>query len=481
MLKLNRDDSKLSKEELDAKIKLTKDYYQAINEGEKNRLDKLIAFTQTDKEALDAKLKAQLTEFGLNKDVTQMTEVELKARQKIYDQYFTDVSKMNLKLVEDNLKKGKDALSQEQLQLKIAYLEDYNALGENEEAKLRLTEQYQQQELQLTEKNIQEAISTIKGELELIEENSKFNILDGLINDAEKENLLKQLEELKLKYEEVTKAKDEAEGKTTTTIVAKTKTEGKSLGESLGMDEDQIENAKLGYQVAMDSIEQIISLANQRIQRQTNERIAGVDNALKKGQISEEQAEAKKDQIRKQGLEKQKKIQKASATVNYLQGLVSAVANSMQYPFPASLIIGGIQTALLTATYASNMKQIDAQKFAEGGLIQGNSHDNGGVPFTVQGRGGFEAEGGEYIVKKSAVDAYGVSYLDALNNMKMPKMFAEGGMIPTPINNTASEVSKGIQPLADAVGSMQLEVIQVESKFTKMQNQVQNVERATTY
>jgi hypothetical protein len=231
----------------------------------------------------------------------------------------------------------------------------------------------------------------------------------------------------------------------------------------------------------MDAVQGALAMANENVKRNTDERIANIDAALKQGVISEKEAENEKKKIMSQSLEQQKKLQKASASVSYFQGLIQAVSNAMQLGPIAGPIVGAINSAMLTATYLSNLKNIDKQKFAEGGLIQGASHENGGVPFTVQGRAGFEAEGGEYIVKKSAVDAYGVNYLEALNNMKIPKLFAEGGMIPTPINNTASEVSKGIQPLADAVGNMQLEVIQVESKFTKMQNQVQNVERATTY
>ena len=33
------------------------------------------------------------------------------------------------------------------------------------------------------------------------------------------------------------------------------------------------------------------------------------------------------------------------------------------------------------------------------GIIQGPSHKNGGVPFTVDGQPGFEAEGGERIYR----------------------------------------------------------------------------------
>ena len=41
-------------------------------------------------------------------------------------------------------------------------------------------------------------------------------------------------------------------------------------------------------------------------------------------------------------------------------------------------------------------------KYEKGGILKGKSHNEGGIPFTVAGRGGFEAEGGEFLVNKKA-------------------------------------------------------------------------------
>ena len=48
------------------------------------------------------------------------------------------------------------------------------------------------------------------------------------------------------------------------------------------------------------------------------------------------------------------------------------------------------------------------KKYAQGGLLQGSSHTNGGILL--------EAEGGEYILNKAAVSEVGVPYLDYLND-----------------------------------------------------------------
>ena len=131
---------------------------------------------------------------------------------------------------------------------------------------------------------------------------------------------------------------------------------------------------------------------------------------------------------------------------------------------------------------AIQVATVAAQKFQDGGLIQGASHSKGGVPFTVAGRGGFEAEGGEYIVKKSTVDNYGVDFMNALNNMRIPKMFAEGGYVaPTPAGTISDQVSRGVSELVSVTENRQLQVINVEQDFTKLQTKVSNVEQARTY
>ena len=120
------------------------------------------------------------------------------------------------------------------------------------------------------------------------------------------------------------------------------------------------------------------------------------------------------------------------------------------------------------------IKKIKEQKYAEGGYVSGaGSGTSDSIPARLSN--------GEFVQKASAVDYYGVDYMNAINNKKIPK-FAMGGLVtPTPINNAARSVSKGIEPLSESVSNQRIEVINVESNFTKTQKQVKNVERAATY
>ena len=82
---------------------------------------------------------------------------------------------------------------------------------------------------------------------------------------------------------------------------------------------------------------------------------------------------------------------------------------------------------------------VASQKFEDGGLISGASHANGGVPFTVDGVGGFEAEGGEAIINKRSTAMF-APLLSAINQAgggvafaspNISSTFARGGVMPS--------------------------------------------------
>ncbi len=112
----------------------------------------------------------------------------------------------------------------------------------------------------------------------------------------------------------------------------------------------------------------------------------------------------------------------------------------------------GIAAAQTTAQIAAiNQRKYYDKKFADGGMVNGPSHDQGGVPFTVQGRGGYEMEGGEYIVNKRATSMYR-GLLEQINgsvkpvNYSKPVKFANGGIVNN-INNINQEQNESVDYL----------------------------------
>ena len=148
-----------------------------------------------------------------------------------------------------------------------------------------------------------------------------------------------------------------------------------------------------------------------------------------------------------------------------------------------------LMTALITGTGAAQAAVVGAQKFQpktfqDGGMIEGASHAEGGVPFTVAGRAGFEAEGGEYIFSKNTVDRLGTGLLDAINfGGAAPRMFADGGAVSrASVASSAMNQAEMAQMIGEVVASSvtQIPVVNVATETDSLSRMVQNAEAMAT-
>jgi hypothetical protein len=453
------------------------------------RLEKQIAAEKytLQRENLAAELKliqaqggdtvATLIEIEKNKRDAQLAETSLseKERQAIIAESENKIAELKFKAIEEELKARQESLAVFELENEIALLKELENFTGTQEEKQAIIDEYNKKGIQAQKDAIAAQMFEIDSQInQLFASSEGMNVADQILNDEQVAELKKRLLEL-----EAAGLKLDAELKT---IGVDPETGQPSLAKTLNLSEEQTEKIKAGYAAATQGINDILNIAGQALELRTEERIKAIDEQVQSGALSEEAAEKEKEKIRKEAFEKQKKLDIASATMSYLTGLVQTIAGNAKLGFPFALIMSSIQSAILTAAYATNLAKIKKQKFQDGGLIQGESHAKGGVPFTVAGRGGFEAEGGEYIVKKSTVDNYGVDFMNALNNMKVPKMFAEGGYVaPTPAGTISDQVSRGVSELVSVTENRQLQVINVEQDFTKLQTKVSNVEQARTY
>lgn len=156
--------------------------------------------------------------------------------------------------------------------------------------------------------------------------------------------------------------------------------------------------------------------------------------------------EAKKEQ---EELNQRKKEQKRAETQAIISGALAIANGFATYPFiPDGLAMGALATVLTAAQVAL----IKKQKFADGGLLEGRSHAQGGIPV---GNTNIEVEGGEYVTNKHTteknldvltfinskrrkldmgdfIDFYSSGKAGRNLNSAMPKTrFADGGSIPT--------------------------------------------------
>ena len=193
------------------------------------------------------------------------------------------------------------------------------------------------------------------------------------------------------------------------------------------------------YEVEQDILKS--QLDNQLI---TESQYRQKQKELRKAQIAEENS------IDKKIFESEKKRDRQNATTGYLQALASIIPNLIVYDNEANpiglSIKAALSGALATAAYGAELAAIGQRKFfpkkfADGGMVNGPSHEQGGVPFSVQGKGGYEMEGGEFIVNKDATSR-NYDLLRRINDSTRVKpttgklKFAEGGLVSSPLNES---------------------------------------------
>jgi hypothetical protein len=188
-----------------------------------------------------------------------------------------------------------------------------------------------------------------------------------------------------------------------------------------------------------------------------------LDSALNAGIISQDDAAAAKERSDKRKIQKenkvakkmfdaQKKIDMQTAIFTGISSTAQAIAQAFaNSPHPlAAGIFAGISTAAIAASTAMNIKGISQRKFvpkkfADGGMVHGASHAEGGVPFTVRGNGGYEMEGGEFIVNKESAKN-NLAELERINGKTRTgkRKFATGGTVADNLESTNSSINDAL-------------------------------------
>lgn len=153
----------------------------------------------------------------------------------------------------------------------------------------------------------------------------------------------------------------------------------------------------------------------------------------------------------------------AETTINTYMAAQKAYSAMAAIPVVGPAL-GAVAAAAAVASGLMNVAKISSTdvKYEKGGLLKGKSHSEGGIPFTVAGRGGFEAEGGEYIVNKRATAMY-FPVLEAINRSAgygnyNPVYMAAGGVIKqVPIQSEIKELKFDFEQMMNVIreGAMQ--------------------------
>ena len=354
-------------------------------------------------------------------------------------------------------------------------------------------------------------------------------------NEKEKDRLEKEQAEATTKAEkykaDIAKIKEAFEIKdtelnanntdTTTNVAEKSSSSIESLTTETPKDEDLENKNTLNppsdeeMQAAKDRITELEGLAQaeEEIVNAKKEEIENANNAitesnrgvlLEEMRIKDEQAKlkeekekkdaeiAEKAQKRKDKLEKLEKIKAKAQLVLDIAEATKNIAKGVATAWAKGPILGPPLAALVAINGALQLKVMTAQlaKFADGGLLNGKRHSQGGM--RIEGTN-MEVEGGEFVVNRISTDK-NMGLIRYINNQRrelspndlntyfsrssqkaepsFKRMFAEGGQLPA-INNT---VNFDNDNLIKAIQSIRIEPKVAVTDIHKVQDSMVSVD-----
>lgn len=103
--------------------------------------------------------------------------------------------------------------------------------------------------------------------------------------------------------------------------------------------------------------------------------------------------------------------------------------NSLSSIPVVGVALGTAAAALAVVSGLSNVAKIrsTSTKYSKGDILKGRSHSQGGIPFSISGVPGFEAEGGEAVINKKSTSMF-APLLSAINVAGGGKKFQGGGI-----------------------------------------------------
>ena len=187
--------------------------------------------------------------------------------------------------------------------------------------------------------------------------------------------------------------------------------------------------------------------------------------------------------IRKAGIQ----LSAAAAIANNIESLSLAakgVAKQSTLLFPANLIAMAGTIGTVVSLFANIKAMKDSfgdggviETFANGGMVHGKSHAQGGEKFAVGGRV-VELEGGEAVINKRSTAMFS-RQLSAMNAAGGGVKFADGGLLNQPSFSQQQFNAIGQNQMMGAMGSSG-KVVVVEADITDSQNSVSVIQSEAT-
>jgi len=207
----------------------------------------------------------------------------------------------------------------------------------------------------------------------------------------------------------------------------------------------------------------VISNIVDGLKQQAEDNISAIEAQAKAAGKTDAEINAMTKRAKKEAHE----LQVAAAIVQTLQAAISAYSSAAATPVIGQFL-GPIAAAAALAFGFANVSKMKQEKFADGGVAQGPSHAQGGIPFTVAGHGGYEMEGNEIILTKGVYQdphlRQQASILNQLGGGKalVPGAYMASGGIASPTfaarsasSNQNAVLESQIAQLGDRIAEMQ--------------------------
>ena len=397
-------------------------------------------------------------------------------------------------------------LATEQTELERKQLETKNIL--NSEASKNLKENIKDQQARLgAERGVTAAIEQNNKAIEKNKEEAKLLAEEYDIVSKAAEDLNIDLNKFTGNLNNNTNAQNTNKEATEANTQSKTifqKIEEQNLIQLLGLQEKLINNkiteSEFEEQNAQNKIRLLQSVLNHskltaeeemKIQKMLNdikinglkdedkERKTQIDNMAKVGdQLITLAGDDKKYQsVRKAGV----RISAAAALATNTESLalqMKGLSADIAKGFPTNLIAVASTLALLLSMKQNFKALTSGEQFANGGMVHGKSHAQGGEKFAVGGRV-VELEGGEAVINKRSTAMFR-NQLSAMNAAGGGVKFADGGLMNMPSFAQSQFNATNQAGMMGAIGQGS-KVVVVESDISQVQNTVSVIEAEATF
>jgi hypothetical protein len=187
---------------------------------------------------------------------------------------------------------------------------------------------------------------------------------------------------------------------------------------------------------------------SQALAQQTQNQMLEIGAQRKQGLISEEEFQNQRQAIEQKAALRTHRMRMTNAAVTIAQGVLEVYLKTLaMLPFPAGIPLAkvgaGVAAAFGTAQLA--IMQANKPKFAEGGVLKGASHAQGGIQLFGSGGSYYgEAEGGEAILTRGVMQNPKLARMaSALNVMGGGVPLFQGGGVLHPISPATSSEKIG--------------------------------------